>query len=184
MEKGYSHCKVCGNRFPYDGTGRVRICEKCHSETVACKCGCGETLPKYDPLGRLNHGYCSGHYSRTEEHKRKFDANRNRQGLLGRKHTEETKRQMSLARQGSKNANWKGGLTELVRGIRRSPEFYQWRKAVLERDNHICQDCRTTENLSAHHIFSIIDYPEKVFDIDNGLTLCHECHKRHTWGRD
>jgi len=88
---------------------------------------------------------------------------------------------MSLARQGSKNANWKGGLTELVKGIRRSPEFYQWRKAVLERDKHTCQDCGATENLEAHHIRSIIEYPEGIFDVDNGLTLCEKCHKKHTW---
>lgn len=102
-------------------------------------------------------------------------------GLLGKHHSEETKRKMSLARQGSKNANWRGGLTELIKGIRRSPKFYQWRKAVLERDNHICQDCRVTENLDAHHIQSIMDYPEGVFEVDNGLTLCKDCHKRHTW---
>ena len=109
-------------------------------------------------------------WHRTHQHPKK-----------GKKASEETRLKMSLARQGSKNANWRGGLTELVRGIRRSPEFYLWRKAVLERDNHTCQDCRATENLNAHHIISIIDYPEGIFEISNGLTLCEDCHKRHTW---
>ncbi|KKN74752.1 hypothetical protein LCGC14_0387940 [marine sediment metagenome] len=104
--------------------------------------------------------------------------------MEGNKASAETKLKMSLARQGSKNANWKGGLTELVKGIRRSPEFYQWRKAVLERDNHTCQDCGRTEKVDAHHIRSIIDYPEGVFEIDNGLAVCENCHKRHTsWQR-
>lgn len=101
--------------------------------------------------------------------------------MKGKHHSEETRRKMSLARQGNKNSNWKGGLTELVKGIRRSPEFYQWRKAVLERDNHTCQDCRAIEGLDVHHIQSILDYPEGVFEVDNGLTLCKDCHKRHTW---
>lgn len=101
-------------------------------------------------------------------------------GLFGKHHSEETKRKMSLARQGSKNANWKGGLTELVKGIRRSPEFCQWRKAVLERDNHTCQDCKSIKQVDVHHLKSIIEYPELVFDINNGLTLCQDCHKRHT----
>lgn len=98
----------------------------------------------------------------------------------GRKHTDGTREKMSQARRGSDNPHWKGGLSELVKGIRNSPEYYQWRKAVLERDNHTCQDCGITEGLDAHHIQSIFDYPEGVFEIDNGLTLCGNCHKRHT----
>lgn len=102
-------------------------------------------------------------------------------GMLGKHHSEETKKKMSLARQGNGNANWKGGLTKLVRGIRRSPEYYQWRKAVLERDKYICQDCKTTGEVDAHHIQSILDKPKLVFDIGNGLTLCEDCHHRHTF---
>jgi len=109
--------------------------------------------------------------------------NESHKGIVwtGRKHTDETKEKMSQARRGSDNPHWKGGLSELVKGIRNSPEYYQWRKAVLERDNYICQDCGVTEGLDAHHIQSIFDYPEGVFEIDNGLTLCKNCHKRHTW---
>lgn len=98
----------------------------------------------------------------------------------GRKHTDETREKMSQARRGSDNPHWKGGLSELVKGLRRSPEYYQWRRAVLERDNHTCQDCTATENLDAHHLRSIFDYPEGVFEIDNGLTLCENCHKKHS----
>lgn len=99
----------------------------------------------------------------------------------GRKHTDETKRKMSQARRGRDNPHWKGGLSELVKGIRRSPEYHQWRKVILERDKHTCQDCGKTQNVDAHHIQSIFDYPEGVFEIDNGLILCKDCHKRHTW---
>ncbi len=102
----------------------------------------------------------------------------------GKRTPDETRRKMSLVKQGSRHNNWKGGLTELVRGIRRSPEFYQWRKSILERDNHTCQDCGVTEKLDAHHIQAVIDYPEGIFDVDNGLTLCRDCHRRHTfWQR-
>jgi hypothetical protein len=105
-------------------------------------------------------------------------------GKSGRKLSNETKRKMSMARRGNKNANWRGGLTEVVKGIRRSPEFYQWRKEVLGRDNHICRDCGLKENVNAHHLKSLIDYPELVFEVSNGLTLCEDCHKRHTaWQR-
>ncbi len=92
----------------------------------------------------------------------------------------ESKRKRSLKYRGAGHPSWKGGLTELVKGIRRSPEFYQWRKAVLQRDNHTCQDCGKAETLEAHHIRSLIDYPEGIFEVGNGLTLCEDCHKRHT----
>ncbi len=101
--------------------------------------------------------------------------------MRGKKHSDETKLKMSLSRRGKSNANWKGGLTAIVRGIRRSSEYYQWHKAVLERDNHICQDCGITENVDAHHILSILKKPELIFDTDNGLTLCSNCHHRHTF---
>ena len=128
------------------------------------------------------------HRPHTEEEKKKLSETwvkiGHPRGLLGKHHTKETKRKMSLARKGSKNANWRGGLTELIRGIRRSPEFYQWRKAVLERDNHACQDCGTTEMVDAHHIRAILDYPDGVFEVENGITMCGNCHKRHTsWQR-
>src|SRR3990167_5636855 len=101
--------------------------------------------------------------------------------MKGKHHSEETKREMSLARQGSGNANWKGGLTKLIRGIRRSPEYYQWRKAILERDIYTCQDCKATGEVDAHHIQSMLDKPKLIFDISNGLTLCADCHHRHTF---
>lgn len=85
------------------------------------------------------------------------------------------------SQQANNNPNWKGGLTELVKGIRRSPEYYQWRKAVLTRDNHTCQDCGTTDNVEAHHLRAVIDYPDGIFEADNGLTVCNKCHDKHTF---
>ncbi|KKN44543.1 hypothetical protein LCGC14_0692230 [marine sediment metagenome] len=104
--------------------------------------------------------------------------------LIGRRHRDDTKIKMSETRRGNGNSNWKGGLTKLVKGIRRSPEFLQWRKAVLEKDNHTCQDCGSKDNVNAHHIKSLIEHPELIFEVSNGLTLCEICHKRHTsWQR-
>ena len=97
-------------------------------------------------------------------------------GMKGRHHSEETKRKMSEARRGSKNANWKNGATEKIRGIRRSPEYYQFRNAVLKRDNYECQKCQSKEKLNVHHIKSILDFPELIFEIKNGITLCEKCH--------
>ncbi len=60
--------------------------------------------------------------------------------------------------------------------IRQSPEYREWRIAVLKRDNFQCLWCKRTDNLEAHHIYSFASFPELRFDIKNGLTLCRSCH--------
>lgn len=53
-----------------------------------------------------------------------------------------------------------------------------WVKMVLERDGHTCVKCGATTNLQAHHIIPVS--VESIFsaDIDNGVTLCKECHEK------
>lgn len=103
-------------------------------------------------------------------------------GMLGKKHTKETKIKMSLKRKGKLNGNWKGGLTAIKRGLKRTPEYYQWRKAVLERDNKICQECGKLNSKLVHHIKSFKEFPKLRFDINNGITLCLDCHKKIHFG--
>lgn len=55
--------------------------------------------------------------------------------------------------------------------------YRQWRKAVIERDGK-CKMCGAVDNLHAHHIRPFSQYPESSFDIENGLTLCHACHRK------
>lgn len=63
-------------------------------------------------------------------------------------------------------------------------EYREWRKAVFERDNYTCQKCgdRSREKnrilLNAHHIKSWAKYPKLRFNINNGRTLCVDCHKK------
>ena len=96
--------------------------------------------------------------------------------MLGKKHSIKTKTTMSQNRIGPKNSNWKGGVTATTRGIRRSPKYYQWRKEVLKRDGHVCQKCFSKNKLHVHHINPLSKCPEKIFDIDNGITYCEKCH--------
>ena len=54
-----------------------------------------------------------------------------------------------------------------------------WRIKIFERDNYTCQECNNRGGrLQAHHIKSYREYPELRHDLDNGETLCIDCHKQ------
>lgn len=58
-----------------------------------------------------------------------------------------------------------------------SKEYNHWRMAVFERDDFRCQICGNIGiYLQAHHIKSWCDYPDLRIKIDNGITLCKNCH--------
>lgn len=67
---------------------------------------------------------------------------------------------------------------------RNTPEYSEWRKSVFKRDKYTCQDCDQTGGiLNAHHIKTFKKYPEHRYDIDNGITLCVDCHRERHRGR-
>jgi len=86
-------------------------------------------------------------------------------------------------RQGSKSHFWKGGVTPVHLSIRQSLEYRIWREAVFKRDNYTCIWCGAKSGngkavvLNADHIKPFSLYPELRFAIDNGRTLCVECHR-------
>ena len=59
-----------------------------------------------------------------------------------------------------------------------SLEYANWRKDVLERDKFTCKECSSKVSVVAHHIKPWTDFPENRFDVNNGKTLCQECHKK------
>ena len=97
----------------------------------------------------------------------------------GRHHSTETKRKLSELRSGEGGSNWQGGITPITERARRTIEFRLWRDAIFARDNWTCRGCgRRGGGLHPHHIKSFAKYPELRFDIDNGKTLCEDCHKK------
>lgn len=72
---------------------------------------------------------------------------------------------------------WKGGITPENEILRRNSNYRIWRKSVFERDEYTCQCCgKVGDKLRGHHIFSWADNKELRYDINNGITLCNECH--------
>jgi len=108
-----------------------------------------------------------------------------REKALGRKMSNETKKKILQTKiqngtilRGPRHPFWKGGRPwERFK----NPEYLAWRRAVLERDGYICQQCgrqckQRERGLAAHHIKPYADYPELRYEVSNGLTLCRQCH--------
>ena len=119
---------------------------------------------------------------------------------MGKKHSKETLEKQSLAKKGKKTGPfseerrrglslsakkgeeshmWRGGLTSINKIIRASMESKLWREAVFKRDDYRCMDCgERGGKLHADHIYPFAHFSRLRFDINNGQTLCVDCHKR------
>ena len=67
-----------------------------------------------------------------------------------------------------------------------SAEYKEWRKKVYIRDNFKCKmpGCiSNSKQIAAHHIYPKKQFPEKQFDVSNGITLCKKCHEK-TFGKE
>lgn len=83
------------------------------------------------------------------------------------------------SKRGKNSPNWKGGITPINEAIRKSIEYKEWRKAVFKRDNYTCIWCKKKDKtIEADHIKPFATFIELRFDINNGRTLCKECHKK------
>lgn len=120
-------------------------------------------------------------YKLTEEHKRKIGLARmgKSSGMKGRKKAKDAYSFLT----GNKNPNWKGGKSKLYTYKHICDiKWRLWRSKVFGRDNWTCQTCGKRSQsgepvyLEAHHIKSWTNYPELRYEVDNGITLCRECH--------
>lgn len=89
--------------------------------------------------------------------------------------------------------------TPLSKAIRESFEYREWIHKIFERDNYTCQKCKTRGGyLEAHHkkLFSIIlkenniktlqdaKNCKELWNIDNGVTYCEDCHDEEHFGSE
>jgi hypothetical protein len=84
------------------------------------------------------------------------------------------------SRIGENHHNWKGGVTPENYRARATMSYFNWRNNVYKRDNYTCQKCGDNKggNLQAHHILNFSEYEELRYDVDNGITLCEDCHSK------
>ena len=77
---------------------------------------------------------------------------------------------------GSDNPTYNPNRTE-NRRMRDSKMYKDWRDSVYKRDDYTCQCCGVRGGrLNVHHIFDFANYKNLRLHIDNGITLCEECH--------
>lgn len=73
---------------------------------------------------------------------------------------------------------WRGGSTAKWQQIKNSVEYKTWRRTVFDRDNYTCVFCGVTGvYIEADHIKPKAKYPDLVFEVANGRTLCKPCHR-------
>ena len=53
-----------------------------------------------------------------------------------------------------------------------------WAEHVIKRDRN-CVICGSKQNLEAHHVYKVHEYDDAYLDLNNGITLCHGCHKKY-----
>jgi hypothetical protein len=163
--------------------------------------------PKGKPA--WNRGFC--HLSKmakksiSKKMKERIRKNGHPKGMLGKKHSEETKKKISKSMKkngwfpppqygkkseefrklmskrfkGDRSHFWKGGKTSLNKIIRESSEYKIWRESVFKRDNYTCKECgQVGGELNADHIKPFALFPKLRFKLSNGRTLCVDCHKK------
>jgi hypothetical protein len=139
---------------------------------------------------------------RTGKHKSNDTKEKIRKANKGKKRSLETKTKLSESHKGihylerpfkighipwnkglkgymakEKNPNWKGGISDKNSKIRGSIEYKHWRLQIFKRDWFSCQICgHKGKDIEAHHIKNVKNYPELIFDMNNGITLCDKCH--------
>jgi hypothetical protein len=95
----------------------------------------------------------------------------------GKKHTEITKIKMRKNHsdvKGSKNPNWKGGISRYKYPINWNESL---RRIIRERDRYTCQLCGKPQGDNSHDVHHI-DYNKLNCNPNNLITLCHLCNSK------
>jgi 5-methylcytosine-specific restriction endonuclease McrA len=192
-------CIYCENKSRIGiNNPRFRIKHEIDCTCCSCRAKRGETFGKNNPNFKGDEAKSRQIYYCIE-----IDCKNKVSGKDRRCKSCATKKQLEDPKD---NPNWKNGITPLRHLIRTSENSENWRTSVFERNNYTCQECGDNKggNLEVHHIksfnsilqeflnqysqFSPIDDKETLvrlattyepfWDINNGITLCRECHNR------
>jgi hypothetical protein len=164
-----------GDKNPNWNGGKIKkICKICGKKYISypnCNKYCNRKCANIDAKNRKPWNVGISPSKKTREKLRK--------SLTGRKFSHETKIKLKESKLGSKNPNWKGGVSSEYLKLRATAPYRKWRESIYNRDNYTCQKCNDNSggNLTPHHIKNYAEYPELRLDINNGITFCKKCHR-------
>ena len=163
------NCPQCGKEMSY--TSKRYLTKAIENNTVCKSCYMKGKQNRLGKKGKLSeetrHKMSKTRKGKklSEEHCRNISEAKQgeKNPLYGKSHSEESRRKMSIS---------SGGNGELDR---KWPGMQTWVRHVKKRDR-CCQKCGCTEDLHAHHIKPRSKFPQHALDVNNGITLCKECH--------
>lgn len=184
MKGENKHCILCGTLFirpRWQGKGsfskRKYCSRKCSARSTASRRSTPERSRKQsETLKRLYREKVTF----TEEHRRNISKSLKSSEKAKAYHFKSGKDNPAYGsrRTGSLNPNWKGGITGKNQKLRNDPRMRIWRKAVFKRDNYTCQICGARDYIQAHHKVMLSEDFSLAFDVDNGMSVCVECHEK------
>lgn len=145
------------------------------SKKVSCKCGCNETIFSLNTRGKKKN-YISGHSSRRINFIckiKKCDKKHFGKGYCQKHYNKEypeitLKSYIKHLEKISKSFN--------MNSIKFKYALMSWSSSIKKLDNNICKNCSSKNNLHAHHIQPKSLFPKLALELDNGITLCKNCH--------
>lgn len=126
-------------------------------------------IPWNKGLKGVYHIWPNGRKPFSKETRRKI-------GLAGVGRVPALKGKPNLKLRGSKNPNWKGGVTSKDQTLRSRIEFKIWQREVFKINKKKCRVCDRKKNLIAHHKKDFKNYPKLRYDPKNGEIVCRACH--------
>jgi len=108
----------------------------------------------------------------TPEHRKNIGLNGFHYGMLGKKHSQNTRLKMSLSRQNEKHPLWKGDKVGYI-------WLHQWVRRKLGKANY-CKHCGLDKKKpNKKRCFEWANISKKYKrDLNDWISLCMKCHKK------